>query len=238
MRVTVLTLFPDAFPGPLGVSLLGRALENDVFTLRIIDLKQFSQEGERVDGSPCGGGCGMLLSARTLEAAIASLPPPDPSFARQCIYFSPRGALFSQKTAHFFSQQHDIVILCGRYEGIDTRILEEYAFTEISIGDYVLMGGEIAAMAFIEASVRLIPGVVSTHDSLIEDSFVASSASLLEYPQYTHPVRWRKRSVPPVLLSGDHEAVRQWRLAQARMITRTRRPDLWSKYVASKLNAT
>jgi tRNA (guanine37-N1)-methyltransferase len=236
MHVTVLTLFPDIFPGPLGVSLLGKALEDSVFTLRIVDLKQFSQKSGRVDGPPCGGGCGMLLSAKVLEAAIASLSPPEPSFTRHFIYFSPRGTLFSQKTAHLFSQQHDIVVLCGRYEGIDARILEEYAFAEISMGDYVLMGGEIAAMAFIEANVRLIPGVVGAPNSLIEDSFVAAYASLLEYPQYTHPVHWKRRSVPSVLLSGDHEAVRQWRLTQARTTTRMRRPDLWSKYVAKELS--
>jgi tRNA (guanine37-N1)-methyltransferase len=238
MRITVLTLFPDAFPGPLGVSLLGKALRNGVFTLRIVDLKQFSQEGGRVDGPPCGGGSGMLLSTRVFEEAIASLPPPDSSLTRHFVYFSPRGDLFSQEKAQFFSHQQDIVALCARYEGLDTRILEEYAFTEISMGDYVLMGGEIAAMALIEATVRLMPGVVGSPDSLAEDSFVAASAPLLEYPQYTHPVHWKGRSVPPVLLSGNHEAVRQWRLTQARATTRVRRPDLWNKYVASELEAS
>ncbi|MDR2417300.1 MAG: tRNA (guanosine(37)-N1)-methyltransferase TrmD [Holosporales bacterium] len=235
MRITVLTLFPDVFPGPLGVSLLGKALKADVFTLHIIDLKRFSQEGGRVDGPPCGGGCGMLLSARVLEAAIASLPPPESSLSRFFVYFSPRGALFSQETAQLFSRRQDIVVLCARYEGIDTRILEEYAFTEISMGDYVLMGGEIAAMALIEASVRLMPGVVGSPNSLVEDSFAASP--LLEYPQYTHPVRWKGRSVPSVLLSGNHEAIRQWCLVQARAITRARRPDLWNKYVANELGS-
>ncbi|MDR1910456.1 MAG: tRNA (guanosine(37)-N1)-methyltransferase TrmD [Holosporales bacterium] len=235
MHVTILTLFPNVFPGSLGVSLIGKALEEGVFTLDIVDLKKFSIKGGRVDGPPCGGGCGMLLSPEVLEAALASLPSPISSGERKFIYPSPRGELLSQKIAYNLSKLQDIVILCGRYEGIDARILEKYSFVEMSVGDYVLMGGEVAAMALIEASVRLIPGVVGAPDSLREDSFVVSSAPLLEYPQYTHPVQWNEYSVPPVLLSGHHEAIHQWRLAEARTITRTQRPDLWNQYVARAL---
>lgn len=232
MRVTVLTLFPEIFPGPLGVSLIGKALKKGLWTLHVVDLKKFALKG-RVDAPPCGGGCGLLLSAEVLDAAIAALPV---SASTQFIYLSPRGAPFSQKTAHDFSKRQDVILLCGRYEGVDARVLEKYDFIEISLGDYVLMGGEIAAMAVTEASVRLIPGVVGAQDALQEDSFVASSASLLEYPQYTHPVSWEGRAVPAVLLSGDHEAVNQWRLAQAGTITRTRRPDLWHRYIAQALS--
>ncbi|MDR0407110.1 MAG: tRNA (guanosine(37)-N1)-methyltransferase TrmD [Holosporales bacterium] len=228
MQITVLTLFPDIFPGPLEVSLIGKALKKDLWNLRVVDLKKFTVKG-RVDAFPCGGGCGMLLSAIVLETAIASL---SLSTSTQFMYLSPRGALFSQETAHNFSKMQDIVLLCGRYEGVDARFLEKYNFIEISVGDYILMGGEVAAMAVIEASVRLIPGVVGTPESLQEDSFVASSASLLEYPQYTHPVSWEERSIPSVLLSGNHTAVNQWRFTQACATTRIRRPDLWHRYVA------
>ncbi|MDR0661998.1 MAG: tRNA (guanosine(37)-N1)-methyltransferase TrmD [Holosporales bacterium] len=231
MHITVLTLFPEIFPGPLGVSLIGKALRKGLFTLQVVDIKAFARQG-RVDSPPCGGGCGMILAPDVLEAALASFSVPSGTLF---LYPSPRGRPFSQEMGQEFSAQHDIVFLCGRYEGVDVRFLEKHAFREVSLGDYVLMGGEIATLAFIEASVRLIPGVVGDPTSLQEDSLDVATGPLLEYPQYTTPVCWEGRSVPSVLLSGNHGAIQQWRQEQACAITRQRRPDLWKRYVAKQL---
>jgi tRNA (guanine37-N1)-methyltransferase len=230
VKITVLTLFPEIFPGPLGVSLIGKALQKGLYTLQVQDLKSFAIQG-RVDAPPCGGGGGMLLSAEVLDAALSPLPQ-----SATWIYPSPRGKAFSQEKAQEWSQKEQLIFLCGRYEGVDARILEKYPFSEVSLGDYVLMGGEGAALAMIEASVRLLPGVVGDPTSLLEDSFAETPAPLLEHPQYASPVCWEERDVPSILLSGNHGAIDQWKRKQACALTRRRRPDLWNRYVAHRLS--
>ena len=221
----VLTIFPDMFPGPLGHSLAGRALEEGRWGLQAIDIRDFATDAHRtVDDSPFGGGPGMVMRADVLENALDSVAEaPGP-----VIYLTPRGKPFDQATAASLAEGPGATLLCGRFEGIDERLIEEYRFQEISVGDFVLSGGEPAAIALIDACVRLLPGVMGAADSLVEESF---AQGLLEYPQYTRPALWRGRNTPEILLSGHHEKIRAWRLAQAERITRERRPDLWDRYV-------
>lgn len=221
----VLTIFPDMFPGPLGHSLAGRALEEGRWGLQAIDIRNFATDAHRtVDDSPFGGGPGMVMRADVLENALDSVAEaPGP-----VIYLTPRGKPFDQATAASLAEGPGATLLCGRFEGIDERLIEEYRFQEISVGDFVLSGGEPAAIALIDACVRLLPGVMGAADSLVEESF---AQGLLEYPQYTRPALWRGRNTPEILLSGHHEKIRAWRLAQAERITRERRPDLWDRYV-------
>ncbi|MEX2614469.1 MAG: tRNA (guanosine(37)-N1)-methyltransferase TrmD [Alphaproteobacteria bacterium] len=221
----VLTIFPDMFPGPLGHSLAGRALEEGHWSLQAIDIRDFATDAHRtVDDSPFGGGPGMVMRADVLEDALDSVADaPGP-----VIYLTPRGKPFDQATAASLAEGPGATLLCGRFEGIDERLIEEYRFQEISVGDFVLSGGEPAAIALIDACVRLLPGVMGAADSLVEESF---AQGLLEYPQYTRPAQWRGRNTPEILLSGHHEKIRAWRLAQAERITRERRPDLWDRYV-------
>ncbi len=222
----VLTIFPDMFPGPLGHSLAGRALSEKIWDLRTVDIRDFASDKHgTVDDAPFGGGPGMVMRADILDAALASVQDaPGP-----VIYLTPRGRTFDQERAASFASGPGVTLLCGRFEGIDERIIEERNFEEVSVGDFVLSGGEPAAMSVIDACVRLLPGVVGDEDSLVEESF---AQGLLEYPQYTRPATWRGRTAPDVLLSGHHEKIRAWRLAQAERITRERRPDLWERYVA------
>ena len=222
----VLTIFPDMFPGPLGHSLAGRALSEKIWDLRTVDIRDFASDSHgTVDDAPFGGGPGMVMRADILDAALASVQDaPGP-----VIYLTPRGRTFDQERAASFASGPGVTLLCGRFEGIDERIIEERNFEEVSVGDFVLSGGEPAAMSVIDACVRLLPGVVGDEDSLVEESF---AQGLLEYPQYTRPATWRGRTAPDVLLSGHHEKIRAWRLAQAERITRERRPDLWERYVA------
>ncbi len=222
----VLTIFPDMFPGPLGHSLAGRALSEKIWDLRTVDIRDFASDSHgTVDDAPFGGGPGMVMRADILDAALASVQDaPGP-----VIYLTPRGRTFDQERAASFASGPGVTLLCGRFEGIDERIIEERNFEEVSVGDFVLSGGEPAAMSVIDACVRLLPGVVGDEDSLVEESF---AQGLLEYPQYTRPATWRGRTAPDVLLSGHHENIRAWRLAQAEHITRERRPDLWERYVA------
>ncbi len=222
----VLTIFPDMFPGPLGHSLAGRALSEKVWDLRTVDIRDFASDKHgTVDDAPFGGGPGMVMRADILDAALASVQDaPGP-----VIYLTPRGRAFDQEQAASLASGPGVTLLCGRFEGIDERIIEERNFEEVSVGDFVLSGGEPAAMSVIDACVRLLPGVVGDEDSLVEESF---AQGLLEYPQYTRPATWRGRTAPDVLLSGHHEKIRAWRLAQAERITRERRPDLWERYVA------
>ena len=222
----ILTIFPDMFPGPLGHSLAGRALAEKVWDLRTVDIRDFAIDKHgTVDDSPFGGGPGMVMRADVLNAALESVAAaPGP-----VIYLTPRGRSFDQERAAALASGPGVTLLCGRFEGIDERVIDERGFEEVSVGDFVLSGGEPAAMSVIDACVRLLPGVVGTRESLDEESF---AQGLLEYPQYTRPATWRGRSAPDVLLSGHHENIRAWRLAQAEHITRERRPDLWERYVA------
>lgn len=229
-QANVFTNFPDAFPGNLGVSVIGRALKNELWRLNCIDLKQFPAKNDRIDSYPYGGGAGMLLSPITFEKSMNSMTPEEGGCKR--IYCSPRGRQMSQKDMEDISKSPGITILCGRYEGVDQRILDVYGFEEISIGDFVLLGGEVAAMVIIEACVRLIPGVVGEEESIKYDSF---QENLLEYNQYTKPEVFREMKVPEVLVSGNHQKIEEFRNNMAKMITMKRRPDLWAKYVSETI---
>ena len=231
-RATILTLFPEMFPGALGVSLAGKALGDGKWTLETIDIRDFATDRHRsVDDTPAGGGAGMVMRADIAAAAIdagrANAAPGTPA-----IYLSPRGTPLSQARAHRLAQGPGVLLLCGRFEGIDERVLEARDIEEISIGDYVLSGGELAAQVLIDACVRLLPGVAGNEVSLAEESF---AAGLLEYPHYTKPRQWEGRPIPEVLLSGDHERIAKWRREQAEALTKARRPDLWEKGGSSKL---
>jgi tRNA (guanine37-N1)-methyltransferase len=226
--VDILTIFPEMFPGPLAQSLAGKALENDLWRLNTVDIRSYaSDKHQSVDDTPCGGGPGMVMRADVIDAALQSVERE----ARPLVYLTPRGRPFDQATARELAAGPGMIVLCGRYEGIDERVLEEHAPREISLGDFVLSGGEPAAIAMLDACIRLIPGVVGAAESLAEESF---ETGLLEYPHYTRPPEWHDRAVPPVLLSGHHENIRAWRREQSERITRERRPDLWSRYVAQQ----
>jgi len=223
-RATVLTLFPDMFPGPLGVSLAGRALTAGLWTLEARDIRASATDKHRsVDDTPAGGGPGMVLRADVLAAAIdAAAIAPD----RPRLLMSPRGRPLTQAMVQDLAAGPGPLIICGRFEGIDQRVIEARELMEVSIGDYVLSGGEIAALALIDACVRLLPGVMGKLESGTDESF---SHGLLEYPQYTRPQLFEGRPIPDILLSGDHAKVAAWRRAAAEELTRARRPDLWAK---------
>jgi len=231
-RATVLTLFPEMFPGPLGISLAGKALASDLWRLEARDIRASATDKHRsVDDTPAGGGPGMVLRADILAAAIdaadaGSLPR---------LLMSPRGQPLTQSRVRELSTGPGALIVCGRFEGIDQRVIEARQLEEISIGDYVLSGGEIAALALIDACVRLLPGVMGKAESGAEESF---SDSLLEYPQYTRPQTFEGRPIPEILLSGDHAKVAAWRKAEAEALTRMRRPDLWVKRQIARKNTT
>ena len=221
-RATVLTLFPEMFPGPLGGSLAGDALARGTWRLETYDIRRHGIGRHRaVDDTPAGGGPGMVMRADVLAAAIdAAVREGD---RRSRLIMSPRGEPLTQSTARELAQGDGVVVVCGRFEGVDERVVVGRSLREISIGDYVLSGGEIAAMALIDACVRLIPGVMGAAASAHEESF---EQRLLEYPHYTRPREWEGRSIPDVLLSGDHAKIAAWRRAEAERITRARRPDL------------
>jgi tRNA (guanine37-N1)-methyltransferase len=223
-RATVLTLFPDMFPGPLGVSLAGKALATGLWALEARDIRDSATDKHRsVDDTPAGGGPGMVLRADILAAAIdASNVAAD----RPRLLMSPRGRPLTQSLARELADGPGPLIVCGRFEGVDQRVIEARNLEEVSIGDYVLSGGEIAAMTLIDACVRLLPGVMGKAESASEESF---SASLLEYPQYTRPQLFEGRPIPEILTSGDHAKVAAWRTAEAEALTRARRPDLWAQ---------
>lgn len=226
--VTVLTLFPEMFPGPLACSLAGRALEDGIWALETVDIRAFaSDKHASVDDAPFGGGPGMVMRPDVVDAALEGGARTD----GPVIYLSPRGRPLDQARVAKLADERAATLLCGRYEGLDERVLEARDVEEVSLGDFVLSGGEPAAIALIDACVRLLPGVLGEAESLAEESF---AAGLLEYPQYTRPQDWSGRTVPEVLLSGHHEKIRQWRRARAEDITRKRRPDLWERYVRDR----
>ena len=231
-NATILTLYPDLFPGPLDASVLGRARAEGLWGLDAVNIRDFSDNPYgSVDDTPAGGGAGLVMRADILASAIDSVPRND----RPLIYLSPRGARFDQTRARALAAGPGIIALCGRFEGVDDHLIEARGIEEISLGDFVLAGGEVAAMALIEACVRLIPGVLGSPLSLGEESFSPEEGGsrgpgagniLLEYPQYTRPRIFEGREIPPVLLSGDHKKIAAWRRETAEQITRARRPDL------------
>ena len=230
-RATVLTIFPEMFPGPLGMSLAGKALAEAKWALTAIDIRDFATDKHRsVDDTPAGGGAGMVMradiAAAALDAARTAMPPNVPT-----IYLSPRGRTLTQTRVRELAQGPGAILLCGRFEGLDQRVLDARHVEEVSIGDYVLSGGELAAQVLIDACVRLLPGVAGNESSLAEESF---AAGLLEYPHYTRPREWEGRSIPEVLLSGDHERIAKWRRAQAEALTKERRPDLFAAHAKKK----
>lgn len=226
-HVNLLTLFPEMFPGPLGASLSGRALEKKIWSYEAVDIRGFATDKHKtVDDTPFGGGAGMVMRADVIEAALLSLKNPG-----RKIYLSPRGKVLNQELVKELSAAPALTLLCGRYEGVDQRVLDAHGFEEISIGDYVLSGGEPAAMILMDACIRLLPGVMGNEETAGEESF---SDGLLEYPHYTRPASWQAADgkayeVPPVLTSGDHGKVGQWRREQAEKLTKERRPDLLKK---------
>jgi len=230
----VITLFPDAFPGTLGLSLTGKALDLGVWRLDPIDLRGFGEGKHRnVDDTPAGGGAGMVLRADVVDAAFrhARVGTPPDRARWPVVYLSPRGAPFTQATARRFAAAEGITLLCGRFEGVDQRVLDHHQVEEVSLGDFVLTGGEVAAQAILDATVRLLPGVIGNAASLDEESH---SHGLLEHPHYTRPQMWEGQEIPAVLQSGNHAEIAKWRRAQAEALTQERRPDLWARRPGTK----
>lgn len=227
LNVTVLTVFPELFPGFLGYSLTGKALEEQKWQLQAVNIRDYAFDRHKsVDDTPCGGGAGMIMRPDVLARAI------EANHTRgRIIYMSPKGRPLTQKLVHELSREEELTIVCGRFEGIDERVIEAYNVEEISIGDYILTGGEQAAQIMLDAVVRLLPGVLGNEASLEDESF---ENFLLEYPQYTRPTEWEGRSVPEVLLSGHHRKIADWRREQAEIATKAKRPDLFKKYLDSK----
>lgn len=227
LNVTVLTVFPELFPGFLGYSLTGKALEEQKWQLQAVNIRDYAFDRHKsVDDTPCGGGAGMIMRPDVLGRAI------EANHTRgRIIYMSPKGRPLTQKLVHELSREEELTIVCGRFEGIDERVIEAYNVEEISIGDYILTGGEQAAQIMLDAVVRLLPGVLGNEASLEDESF---ENFLLEYPQYTRPTEWEGHSVPEVLLSGHHRKIADWRREQAEIATKAKRPDLFKKYLDSK----
>jgi tRNA (guanine37-N1)-methyltransferase len=223
-RASVLTIFPEMFPGPLGASLAGKALAAGTWSLAVTDIRNFATEKHRsVDDTPAGGGPGMVMKADVLGRAIDAIAADD----RPRWLLSPRGVPLTQARVEALSQGAGVVLVCGRFEGVDQRVIVGRSLEEVSVGDYVLSGGEIAAMAVIDACVRLLPGVMGAEASSAEESF---TDGLLEYPHYTRPQVWEDRPIPDILTSGDHAKVAAWRRAEAEKLTQARRPDLWDAF--------
>ena len=226
-----LNLFQEMFPGFLGLSLAGKALESGIWALEVLDIRDFARDKHRsVDDAPFGGGAGMVMRPDVLDAALHGARGAAKN-GLPAVYMSPRGRLFDQALAREFAAGPGVTLLCGRYEGVDQRVLDAHGMREVSLGDYVLSGGEPAALMLLDAVVRLLPGVMGNEESAAEESF---ERGLLEYPHYTRPADWQGRRVPEVLLSGHHDKIRQWRIAQAERITQERRPDLWARRTGKK----
>ena len=227
MNITCLTLFPEMFPGFLGYYLAGKAMKENLFSLRAVNIRDYAVDAYKtVDDVPFGGSAGMLMKADVLDAAIKANYTSGP-----LIYMSPRGQTLTQKRVVELAHEENVTIICGRFEGIDERILQSWPIEEISIGDFVLSGGEPAALTMLDAVIRYIPHVLGNADSLAEESF---ANGLLEYPQYTRPQVWNGLSVPDVLVSGHHKNIENWRKEQSIQLTKERRPDLWKAYEASQ----
>ena len=223
-RAQVFTLYPEVFPGPLAKGLYGKALANKLWDLKVINIRDSATDKHKtVDDTPYGGGSGMLLKADVLAKSLDQ----NVKKGERIFYLSPKGKKFDYKIAQDLSKEKSISIICGHFEGVDERVLSTRNIEEVSIGDYVLSGGETAALVVLDSILRLLPGVLGNVKSSIDETF---ENSLLEYPQYTKPQIWEKKSVPEVLLSGDHSKIKDWRLSQSEAITRVRRPDLWQKY--------
>jgi len=223
-KARIFTLYPEIFPGPLNKGLYGKALSNKIWNLDIINIRDSAEDKHKtVDDTPFGGGSGMLIKPDVLASSIDK----HVSKSEKIFYLSPKGKLFNQKTAKSLSKEHCVNLICGHFEGVDQRLLETRNIEEISIGDYILSGGETAAFVIVDSILRLIPGILGNEESVHEESF---ENGLLEYPQYTKPQLWEEKNIPDVLLSGDHSKIKDWRLSQSEAITRHRRPDLWQKY--------
>ncbi len=224
-RASVLTIFPDMFPGPLGASLAGKALAAGAWSLDVVDIRTFATDKHRtVDDTPAGGGPGMVMKADVLGRAVDATA----TDARPRLLMSPRGTPLTQARVEALTAKQGVLLVCGRFEGIDERVIAARGLEEISVGDYVLSGGEIAAMALLDACVRLLPGVMGKPESGAEESF---ADGLLEYPQYTRPQLWEDRPIPEILTSGDHGKIAVWRRAEAERLTKERRPDLWAAFL-------
>ncbi len=223
-QAQVFTLYPEVFPGPLSKGLYGKALSNKLWDLSVINIRDAATDKHKtVDDTPYGGGTGMLLKADVLANALDQKVKKE----ERVFYLSPKGKKFDQKLAQDLSKEKSISLICGHFEGVDERVLATRNIEEISIGDYVLSGGETAALVVLDSILRLLPGVLGNEKSSLDETF---ENGLLEYPQYTKPQIWEEKSVPEVLLSGDHSKIKDWRLSQSEAITRVRRPDLWQKY--------
>ena len=225
-RASVLTIFPEMFPGPLGLSLAGKALASGAWSLDVVDIRTFATDKHRtVDDTPAGGGPGMVMKADVLGRAIDATA----TDTRPRLLMSPRGTPLTQARIEALTGDAGVVLVCGRFEGVDERVIAARGLEEVSVGDYVLSGGEIAAMALIDACVRLLPGVMGTAASGAEESF---TDGLLEYPHYTRPQVWEGRPIPEILISGDHAKIAAWRRAEAERLTQERRPDLWAAFLS------
>ena len=225
---TVLTLYPEMFPGPLGASLAGRAMREGLWSLDTVQIRDFATDKHRsVDDTPAGGGAGMVMRADVLAAALDSVPPGVPRLA-----MTPRGKPLSQARVRALAEGPGVAILCGRFEGIDERLFEARAIEPVSIGDYILSGGEMAALTLLDACIRLLPGVMGAPSSGMDESF---EMGLLEYPHYTRPAEWEGRTIPEVLRSGDHARIAAWRKSMAETDTRLRRPDLWERHEGARV---
>jgi tRNA (guanine37-N1)-methyltransferase len=230
---TVLTLYPEMFPGPLGLSLAGRALSEGRWSLEAVQIRDFATDKHRsVDDTPAGGGAGMVLRADVVAAALDSVAPMKTKGARPILAMTPRGAPLTQGRVREIAAGPGVTILCGRFEGFDERLFEARAIEEVSIGDYVLSGGEMGALVLLDACIRLLPGVMGAPSSGMDESF---ETGLLEYPHYTRPVEWEGRTIPEVLRSGDHARIAAWRKARAETDTRLRRPDLWERHTGARV---
>ena len=226
-NATVLSLFPEMFPGTLGSSLAGKALKNGLWNLNKINIRDFANnKNGKVDDVPFGGGHGMVINPEVLDKALKSVS----AYEGPRIYLSPRGKKFDQTIARNLSKEKGAVFICGRYEGVDERFLIHNDVTEVSVGDFILSGGEIGALLIIDATVRLLPNVIGNSLGLVEESF---ENNLLEYPLYTYPRVWNNIEVPEVLLSGDHQKIKMWKIKMSENLTKSKRPDLWSKYIKS-----
>ena len=220
----VFTLYPDLFPGPFSEGLYGKALDKKIWDLQKVNIRDYARDKHKtVDDTPYGGGSGMLIKPDVIARALDK----NTKKGEKIIFLTPRGKVFNHECAKKFSQEKIINIICGHFEGIDQRVIDSRNIEEISIGDFILSGGETASYVFLDAILRLIPGVIGNENSITEESF---ENDLLEHPQYTKPQIWEEKSVPDVLLSGDHAKIKDWRLSQSEAITRDRRPDLWQKY--------